>query len=364
MDIKRVSRLIERIYCAGMGQMPWSDVLAEMARSGRQSHPNEIERDLEDSAPHSYGSYGLDPESGAPYMPGFGLIEVWHSRLTTRPALGSFANDWLTNQRTSDAPGLHGNILGYQTFDEGFGALDRRAPDSELPFKILLSRHGRLPTRDQKLISILVPHIRRSLQLQNAIRQARKTAEAETGASLLQLGLIVLAADGRVTFANRSAIDILLRMGVSLAAGRLSGMRTEADGVVEAIEDAAAAGTAQFAKGPFFMTMSIDRRTEVDLVLASEDDKFAGSGEPGIALTLRLRTGHDLSEKLKSAFRLTPSEAALAISLSRGETLADIARSRGTSVNTVRVQLRSAFAKTGCHRQSDLMRLVLRLPRR
>ncbi|KQU55877.1 hypothetical protein ASG67_07150 [Sphingomonas sp. Leaf339] len=63
--------------------------------------------------------------------------------------------------------------------------------------------------------------------------------------------------------------------------------------------------------------------------------------------------------RLMNAFALTPSEVEVSRSLLRGDDLATIARRRRTSLATVRSQLRSLFAKTGCHRQAELV-LTLR----
>ena len=65
---------------------------------------------------------------------------------------------------------------------------------------------------------------------------------------------------------------------------------------------------------------------------------------------------------LRQRYRLTAAEATLAAALADGHALRDIAEARRLSLNTLRVQLQAIFAKTGCHRQSELVRLVLRLP--
>jgi len=43
-------------------------------------------------------------------------------------------------------------------------------------------------------------------------------------------------------------------------------------------------------------------------------------------------------------------------------TIAGIAKARGASQNTVRVQVKSIFGKTGIHRQADLVRMLTGLP--
>jgi len=62
------------------------------------------------------------------------------------------------------------------------------------------------------------------------------------------------------------------------------------------------------------------------------------------------------------AFALTGREAAVACRLAEGATLAEVARRLGMQVGTVRVHLRSIFAKTGTNRQAELVALLGRLP--
>lgn len=66
---------------------------------------------------------------------------------------------------------------------------------------------------------------------------------------------------------------------------------------------------------------------------------------------------------LREAFGLTGSEAQLAGDLLRGLTVAEVAAASGRSVATVRTHLAHLLAKTGTARQSDLVRLLSRLPR-
>lgn len=61
---------------------------------------------------------------------------------------------------------------------------------------------------------------------------------------------------------------------------------------------------------------------------------------------------------LTRTFRLTPAEADISIRLAAGQSRQDIAAARGVSVETLKVQLRSIYDKTGCNRESQLVRIV------
>lgn len=64
---------------------------------------------------------------------------------------------------------------------------------------------------------------------------------------------------------------------------------------------------------------------------------------------------------VQSLFDLTPAELAIATSLAAGSTVAEIAAANGRSINTVRNQLSSIMAKTGCSRQVELIVLMNQL---
>lgn len=68
-----------------------------------------------------------------------------------------------------------------------------------------------------------------------------------------------------------------------------------------------------------------------------------------------------LPEVLQTVFRLTPSEAGIAIGLLSGSALSEIATARGVAVQTARMQLKSALLKTQTRRQAELVALLASL---
>lgn len=61
-------------------------------------------------------------------------------------------------------------------------------------------------------------------------------------------------------------------------------------------------------------------------------------------------------------FSLTPAEARLLEKLVSTKTLHQIADEHQVSIHTVRCQLKSVLKKTGCHRQSELIKLIINAP--
>lgn len=67
-------------------------------------------------------------------------------------------------------------------------------------------------------------------------------------------------------------------------------------------------------------------------------------------------------ETLEGLYGLTMAEAKLVIALVSGQTLDVVAAASGTSLNTLRNQLKAVFRKTDTNRQADLMKRVLTGP--
>lgn len=64
---------------------------------------------------------------------------------------------------------------------------------------------------------------------------------------------------------------------------------------------------------------------------------------------------------LRRLYRLTNSEAQVALLVMRGEGLAPIAERLCVSLTTVKTHLQHVFDKTGVHRQAELVRLLAAL---
>lgn len=66
-------------------------------------------------------------------------------------------------------------------------------------------------------------------------------------------------------------------------------------------------------------------------------------------------------EVLRQRYGLTAAEARVAVRLSQGDSVEEIAAGSQVSLGTVRNQLKQVFAKTDTHRQAQVVQLVLSL---
>jgi DNA-binding CsgD family transcriptional regulator len=84
---------------------------------------------------------------------------------------------------------------------------------------------------------------------------------------------------------------------------------------------------------------------------------------PVALLTIAPSTSKNLADPIfiGSMFDLTPAETKITIALLHGGNLRGIAAVQHVSIETVRTQLKSIFAKTNTSRQADLIALLMRV---
>lgn len=185
-----------------------------------------------------------------------------------------------------------------------------------------------------------------------------------------------------------TTLEILQRVGVAVAALRRDGSFVEANalfvecGQVLTVDQT---GQLQFssktAQRTFREALSefgaTDHPEPRSIVAASTDpggallahlvpfEQFRDDIFQDAAILLLVPTIRELRAPSESIlmllFDLTPTEARVVRLLAGGASVKTIARMQRVTPNTVRMQLKSVFAKTGVHRQAQLVSLVSRL---
>lgn len=213
----------------------------------------------------------------------------------------------------------------------------------------------RFDEEDKALLYLLAPHVRRSITIADLIgheQVARTRFLAVVDA--LATPTMVLDGDGRLVHANGAAEALLkagthlvLRSGVVMPAGGHDPVaprdRTTEEGRTLVLGD-----------GP-------ETKLATVLPLAAGRRLELAGGRLGYAVFvqdggLQAPLG---AEVIGKAYKLTGSELRVLLSLAQGSTLRQIADHYGLSLETVRSQLKSLFAKTGTRRQSELVKLVV-----
>jgi DNA-binding CsgD family transcriptional regulator len=196
---------------------------------------------------------------------------------------------------------------------------------------LLLSRSTCGPAysrRERQALAVVSRYLNRALQVQHRLQSVEHALQNERLAlERCGVAMLLLGAGGQLVFANTCA-EALLREGR----------------VVRQRDGAHASHMATFLPVRLAPVANHGPSPEVAVYLQRTDVDRAANMDPAV---------------LRRLFGLTQSEARLAALLAQGHDVAHAAREMGQRVNTTRCMLKSVFAKTGTHRQAELLSLVL-----
>lgn len=221
--------------------------------------------------------------------------------------------------------------------------------------------------RDREVCRLLLPHLRRSLQLHNLLNRSEMIGTLYSQAiTRLSVATIVLDESGSVLQFNEVARELLERAdGLKLVGGRLeANYPSDNRELHKLIHEAFAAHQDQRALTRD--ALSISRPSgEVSLGVVAEAmpsiDWAEGKGQPAVVLYIRDAVGKSQVNNAvaKQLFNFTPAETALALELANGLSLEEAAENLNIMRNTARAHLRAIFSKTGVRRQAELVRVML-----
>ncbi len=195
----------------------------------------------------------------------------------------------------------------------------------------------------------------------------------------LSLGVALVDSDGRLHYRNRAARTMFARCdGLVERNGLLTAHDATATRALLRLIIAAAVGAPEGET----LTLPSEKDGQSYALLATRQlaplnapvlDDWMASGRPptparlngGDLILLLIRDPHQSADgnfaAVRQHFALTICESKLLEALTFGERLNDFCRRRGISPNTGKFHLRSLFAKTGTHRQADLIRRTIAL---
>ena len=222
-------------------------------------------------------------------------------------------------------------------------------------------RHGDFAAPDSLLLAELGPYLRVALRSFVALERERFAASVAGDAiQRLNFGWLTLDAQGHVLESDIQASHVLDHSGILRRgpANRLSARPAELDReIADAITTLAAAPHGR----PRALVLSRDPWLDMLLVPAYRRSTAAG---PAPALIAYVHgdswSSADRCDQLADLFELLPSEARLALALSRGMTIAEAAIELGLTLETARNYSKRIYAKTGARGQPDLVRFIHR----
>lgn len=348
--------VIDRIYEAAFVPELWPETLQEIA-SGTGSVSGEFQLINGDASPR------------------------WQATEITRPAMDDFMASGLWRQCMRPLVLMEMNHAGFLC-DHDYMDADQLATDPayELMGRLGLGwqlgtlipmptgeivgvtferwvKHGKPGQEDIDRLDELRPHLARA-GLIAARLQLERARETVSALEALGLPAAVMSASGKVRAAN-SRFEALPEVFLPRAFDQLSVAGEQADDMVrDAIQSLSDGHFTAIRSIPLAAT--VKRQPLVIHILPirrSACDVFSGSD---VIIAATIVSPNNLVPSpsiLTGLFDLSPAEAKLATALAAGTSLKDAAMSASIKLKTARTYLERIFAKTGTHRQSELVAL-------
>ena len=204
-------------------------------------------------------------------------------------------------------------------------------------------------------LDALRPHIARSVYL-SARQEMTRANDAAHLLTQLNLPAIVLSAASKALATNDLAEQLMSGL-IWRAGDRIAFKdRTADDHMKQAMATIAANGASVRS---FVVRGSAEATAMVAHVLplrGSSREIFARSAAVLVLTPTQMPQAPPM-EMIQSLFDLTPAEARVARNIVVGNTVEEIAAGGGVSQHTVRSQVKSVLAKTGCRRQTEVASL-------
>ncbi len=213
---------------------------------------------------------------------------------------------------------------------------------------------------ESALLSRLAPHFQRSLRNYVAIEQQRYREQVTAEAmQRLNFGWFSLDSASRIVESSAPA-ERLLQQCAELKRdrhGRLFAARPALDReLTEAVR--ACRDNPRVRPRAFH----IGREPWIDMLLVPASNRTAAATSEPVAIAYLQGdnwSAADRHEQIAEMFGLLPSEARLALALTRGLSIVEAASDLGITIETARNYSKRIYAKTGARGQADLIRIIL-----
>jgi DNA-binding CsgD family transcriptional regulator len=357
-----------------LGRSNWDSILDILAASFPGCLIAVSGDDLSTGTNLAFAQRGLSPAAAAAYISTYSGLNPTLNLAGDLAVFQVFHDDALLDRNEAAQSRFNREWLSRQgDFTASTGVVVLREGSRQLAIQLYYPqlRQDELRPRIAAVLGDAAQHFGRAFEIASRTRFADGRGYLESVVADLPFTVFFVDGDLRIHYANFHA-ETLRRQHV--------GPFSSADGVLRATEEGADAQLRQLVA-----KVISSKRTPTSVLQFSRPDSderhFAiarlatRSGQnyqlhdaildPGPLVMLVVHGSLEMSslptDLLWRAFSLTDSEARLAEALLNGATLADFAKEREVSKQTLRNQLVGVMRKTGTRRQSELVSLLTRL---
>jgi DNA-binding CsgD family transcriptional regulator len=376
MDRRRSSVIVPEIYKATVDSSHWDYVLEAVAKLTCSKTACLYHVDKNIGMVNTIAQYGCPPHLVQVYNKQFSKLDTFFDKTAD-----SWESDDPQHQFTS--PGSkHFDDLDPDTYEDWMkpqdihhiGRVQFLNTDSHKSAIALLrdEASGHWSEGDMRVIDEIVPHLKRAMDIHAEFTRLRLKQDALIqGLDRLVIGLILYDQHAEAVYVNPTA-KAIIKSHPALALNenglflyhaednrqlRQTILRTATIDSDDSWKQSVSIGiTHPDVPAPLPLLV-----TPMHAHLLTTDVDYEGArvavfiSDPNMAQPISV-------DNLVSVYKLTPSEAQVAISIANGHSIDDIAKKSNHSTHTIRSQLKSTFKKTGVNRQSELIKLLLTGP--
>lgn len=369
IDLDSFNALVSDIYDVALDHARWPTLVQSICRVLDSRSGLIRVQDLHTKKVGTYITHGLDPVFRHKYKEHYVHIDTLIPAIARQPVgsvqqtailmpenffTGEFYNDYALPQGQAHTVGC---VLTRNRSQLVILGLHR--PDRKHSYQ----------AHETALLELLLPHLQRAVRLSQYLQQLSGEVNATHEAlHRLTIGVILVDAAGAPLFLNKQAEAVIAAgNGLTISRNRLqaptwSETQTLHTLIFEAAQTMEKSGGGMSTTAPgmaqplSILVMPVGKEQATGFQL--DNARVAAAlfiGSAGQQMEFSL-------DVLSQLYGLTRAEARLATALANGLSLEMMADRFSLSVHTLRSQLKSCFRKTGTHRQTELVKLVLCAP--
>ncbi|OCC22599.1 LuxR family transcriptional regulator [Croceicoccus estronivorus] len=357
MDVRvdpQFSELLICLYGELDGERPWDAFLETLAKWLEASYATLIITAPGTRLPGTFITPGANPRYSESYMESFFADDPF--RDLPEGKVTTFSE--FINQQAAEDYAAYRDYLALAAGEQVL-AVDLRF-DGRFEARFRVTRDKALPDftgQERSALQALIPHLRIAVTLFEKLQLAgAEHGVFQSATEGLGLALLVLDRNYRIVSSNALAERFLDEgEGLKRSGERLTIEAAEPRKTIDRL-------LAEPEKQDKVTRFRVERPERGDLIATARtlDLPAIHSGTGALALFLAL-PGEESPlepETVRELFGLTMAEARLAVILGQGVSLVEAAKRLGITHNTAKTQLRAIFAKTGAHRQSQLVGIL------
>lgn len=360
------SKLLGSLYDAAVEPDLWDAFLQRLAETTRAQSAGLVMLDVGRNVFTMSRSWEFDPEATLLYQKHYGSMDVWAQRgLAKRAVLTCTSQALCPLSELATTEVYNDYMLRFRVEHAMFVVAENTGSRLASVSLYRDSSHPEFTTSDLDTLRVLTPHVQRAFKLHFRFSELKAQSEGlEKALDMVPTGMIFFGANGNVIFMNRNAsTSVSERDGLLVTREGLRAEQPAESRLLEKITRQAAStlnGKGQWAGG--IVMVSRRARPPLQIHISPIRTSNVPTSEPIAAVAFvndPIRRQRPAEELLRALYRLTPAECRVALLMVDGNIPKKIAEMVGVSVETVRSQIKSIFAKAGVNRQSELIRLLL-----